>query len=105
MLLLFTRPHEAVKCTCGEAELCTGHIITHCRLFDKARDEASNKHLLPPRFTKELVLDNILGERIHAFLRITRLGFTTDLKYENVITTPEDYHNLMTEEFDVGMSE
>jgi hypothetical protein len=54
--------HEAVKCTCGEAELCTDHIIVHCRLFDKARDEARNKHLDPPRFTKELVLDNIWGE-------------------------------------------
>jgi hypothetical protein len=75
---------------CGEAELYTDHTIGHCRLFDKARDEARNKHSSPPEFTKELVLDNIWGERIRAFLRKTRLGFTTGLKYENPITTPED---------------
>jgi hypothetical protein len=97
---------EAVNFTCGEAELCTDHIIAHCRLFDKARDEASNKHLSPPRFTKELVLDNIWGERIRRFLRKTRLGFTTDLKYENAIATPEDNHdNLVTEDFYVEMFE
>jgi hypothetical protein len=71
--------YEAVKCTYGEAELCTDHIIGHCRLFDEALYEARNKHLSPPRFTKEPVLDNILGERIRVFLRKTRLGFTTDL--------------------------
>jgi hypothetical protein len=75
------REHEAVKCTCGEAGLCTDHIIWHCRLFGKARDEARNKHLSPPRFT-------------------------TDLKYENPTTIPEDNHdNLTTDEFDVGMFE
>jgi hypothetical protein len=47
--------HEAVKCTYGEAD----HIIGHCRLFDKVRGEARNKHLSPPRFTKDLVLDDI----------------------------------------------
>jgi hypothetical protein len=98
--------HEAVKCTCGEAELCTDHIIGHCRLFGKARDEARNKHLSPPRFTKELVLDNIWGEKIRGFLRKTRLGFTTDTQYGNAISTPEDNHeNLVTEEFRVGMFE
>jgi hypothetical protein len=70
------------------------HIIGHCRLFDKARDEARNKHLSPLRFTTELVLDDIWGERIQVFQRKTWQGFTTDLKYENPITTPE--------EFDVG---
>jgi hypothetical protein len=59
--------HEAINCTCGEAELCTDHTIGHCRLFDKARDEAGNKHLSPPRFTKELVLDNIWGENPRIF--------------------------------------
>jgi hypothetical protein len=53
---------------------------------------------------KKRVLNNIWGERIRAFLRKTRLGFTTALKHENPITTPEDDHdNLMTDEFDVGM--
>jgi hypothetical protein len=90
----------------GEAELCTDHIIGHCRLFDKARDEARNKHPSPPRFTKELVLDNIWGERTCAFLKKTRLRFTTDLKYESLITTPKDNHeNFMTEGFDVEMFE
>jgi hypothetical protein len=98
--------HEVAKCTCGEAELCTDHVSVHCRLFDKVRDEARNKHLSPPRFKKELVLDNIWGERIRTFLRKTRLGFTTDLKYENEIFTSEDNHdNLVIEEFDVGMFE
>jgi hypothetical protein len=84
----------------------TDHIIAHCRLFDKARDEARNKHLSPPRFTKELVLHNFWGGRIRGFLRKTRLGFTTDIKYEIAITTPEDNHdNLVIEEFDVGMFE
>jgi hypothetical protein len=41
--------HEAVKCTCGEAELCTDHIIGYCRLFDKARDEASIVDVLSGR--------------------------------------------------------
>jgi hypothetical protein len=40
------------------------------------------------------------------FLRKTQLGFTNDIKYENVISTPEDSHdNLMVEEFNVGMFE
>jgi hypothetical protein len=79
-------------------------IIGHCRLFDKARDEARNKHLSPPIFTKELILGGTWGERIRAFLRKTRLGFIMDLKYEDPITTLEGNHdNLMTEEFDVGM--
>jgi hypothetical protein len=47
--------HEAVKCTCKEAELCTDHIIGHCRLFDKAQDEARNKRLSPPRSTKVIL--------------------------------------------------
>jgi hypothetical protein len=105
MIIPHSISHEAVKCTCGEAELCTDHIIGHCRLFDKARDEARNKDLSSPRFTKELVLDNIWGERTRGFLRKTRLGFTNDIKYENTISTPEDDDNLVTEEFDVGMFE
>jgi hypothetical protein len=62
--------------------------------------------LSPPRFTKELVLGNIWGERIRGFLGKTRLGFTNDIKYEDAISTPEDdVDNLATEEFDVGMFE
>jgi hypothetical protein len=62
--------------------------------------------LSPPRFTKELVLDNIWGERIRGFLRKIRLGFTNDIKYENAISTSEDDdEHLVTEEFDVGMFE
>jgi hypothetical protein len=39
-------------------------------------------------------------------MRKTRLGFTTDLKYEKAISTPEDNHeNLVAEEFGVGMFE
>jgi hypothetical protein len=98
--------YEAVECTCEEAELCTDHIIGHCRLFDKARDEARNKHLSPPRFTMGLALENIWGKRIRGFPRRTWLGFTIDIQYENAISTPEDNHdNLVTEEFDVGMFE
>jgi hypothetical protein len=64
------------------------------------------QELSPPRFTKELVLDNIWNGGIRAFLKKTRLGFTTGLKYENPITTPEDNpDNSVTEEFDVGMFE
>jgi hypothetical protein len=62
--------------------------------------------IIPHSISQELVLDNIWGERIRGFLRKTRLGFTTDIKYENAISTPEDNHdNLVTEEFDVGMFE
>jgi hypothetical protein len=46
--------HEAEKCECGEADLCTDHVIGHCRLFDQLRYEAQKGCITPPTFTKEL---------------------------------------------------
>jgi hypothetical protein len=48
-----------MKCECGEADLCTDHVIGHCRLFDQLRYEAQKGCITPPIFTKELVLDKI----------------------------------------------
>jgi hypothetical protein len=55
------------------------YIIGHCKLYDKAQDEARNRYLSLLRFTKKLVVVNIWGERIGGFLRKIQLGFTKDM--------------------------
>jgi hypothetical protein len=71
--------HEALKCRYGEADLCKEHIIGRCVLFGRLRDQARKGHITPPQLTKELVLDDVWGERVWDFLRKARLGFTKDL--------------------------
>jgi hypothetical protein len=98
--------HEAEKCECGEADLCTDHVIGHCRLFDQLRCEAQKGCIAPPTFTKELVLDKIWSEKVQEFLRKTRLGFTKELNYKLIPRNNEENTDTpMSEEFDVGTFE
>jgi ribonuclease HI len=98
--------HEAEKCECGEADLCTDHVIGHCRLFDQLRYEAQKGCITPPTYTKELVLDKIWSEQIQEFLRKTRLGFTKELNYKPIPRNNEENTDTpMSEEFDVGTFE
>jgi hypothetical protein len=98
--------HEAEKCECGEADLCTDHVIGHCRLFDQLRYEAQKGCIAPPTFTKELVLDKICSEKIQEFLRKTRLGFTKELNYKLIPRNNEENTDTpISEEFDVGTFE
>jgi hypothetical protein len=98
--------YEAEKCECGEADLCTDHVICHCRLFNQLRYEARKGCITPPIFTQELVLDKIWSEKIQEFPGKTRLGFTKELNCKLIPrNNEENIDSLMSEELGVGTFE
>jgi hypothetical protein len=46
-------PRHEHEAECGEADLCSDHVVGHCRLFNQLRYGAQKGCITPPTFSKE----------------------------------------------------